>query len=105
VAAVRTIRDEHLLANATEMGNYLGERLDALAARYSIITGTRGIGLMRACDLAEPRAQEIMDRALERGVLITNAGPATIRLIPPLIVQRAEIDEAIAKVDEALAGL
>jgi acetylornithine aminotransferase/acetylornithine/N-succinyldiaminopimelate aminotransferase len=105
VATIRTILEDHLLENAAAQGRYLGERIDALAAKHAIITGTRGIGLMRAFDLAEPRAQDIMDRALERGVLITNAGSSTIRLIPPLIVQRADIDEAIDKVDMALASL
>jgi len=60
---------------------------------------------MRAFDLAEARAQEIMDRAMEQGVLITNAGPSTIRFVPPLIIQRAEVDEAIEKIDAALAAL
>src|SRR5258707_585605 len=83
----------------------IGILVEELQGKHQIITGTRGMGLMRAFDLAAPRAQEIMDRALEQGVLITNAGPSTIRFVPPLIVQRAEIDEAIEKIDAALAGL
>lgn len=102
-ATMRTIRDENLLANATEMGAYLDGKLHGLAAKYPIIRGMRGLGLMRAFDLAEPRAQDIMDRALERGLLITNAGPATIRFVPPLIITSAEIDEAIEKLDASLA--
>ena len=106
IATVRTILEEQLVEHSAQMGNYLGAKIDGLAGKYSsLITGTRGLGLMRAFDLAEPRAQEIMDRALERGLLITNAGPSTIRMVPPLIIQPAEIDEAIAKLDEALATL
>jgi acetylornithine/N-succinyldiaminopimelate aminotransferase len=105
VATVRTIVEGHLLEHAEQTGAYLGSRIDELAAKYSIITGTRGLGLMRAFDLAEPRAQDIMDRAMERGLLITNAGPSTIRIIPPLIIQRADVDEAMEKLDAALAAL
>ncbi|MBF6589711.1 MAG: aspartate aminotransferase family protein [Ktedonobacterales bacterium] len=106
VATIRTIVEEGLLAHATAMGAYLGERLEGLATKYPAhITSTRGVGLMRAFDLAEPRAQEIMDGALARGVLITNAGPATIRLVPPLIIQPGDIDEAVAQVDDVLAAL
>ncbi len=105
VATIRTIYDQHLLEHVQQTGAYLGQRIDALRAKHPIITGARGLGLMRAFDLAEARAQEIMDRALEQGVLITNAGPSTIRFVPPLIVQRAEIDEAIEKIDAALAAL
>ena len=105
VATVRTIHGEHLLEHATQMGEYLGGKIDGLAARHDIITGTRGLGLMHAFDLKEPRAQEIMDRAMERGLLITSAGPSTIRVIPPLILQQVEIDEAIEKLDAAMSAL
>ncbi len=105
VATVRTIVEQHLLEHATRMGEYLGTKIDALAAKHDIITSTRGLGLMRAFDLAAPRAQDIMDRALERGLLITNAGPSTIRVIPPLILQQADIDEATGLLDAALAAL
>jgi 4-aminobutyrate aminotransferase-like enzyme len=47
----------------------------------------------------------MMDLALKRGVLILNAGPSTIRFVPPLIIQQAEIDEAIDHLDAALASL
>ena len=105
VATVRTIVEQHLLDHATRMGEYLGAKIDALAAKHDIITTTRGLGLMRAFDLAAPRAQEIMDRSMERGLLITNAGPSTIRVIPPLILQQADIDEAAGILDAALAEL
>jgi len=105
VATVKTIYGEHLLEHATQMGEYLGGKIDELARKYDIITGTRGIGLMRAFDLAEAKAQDIMDRALERGLLITNAGPSTIRFVPPLIIQQGEIDEAMEKLDASLAAL
>lgn len=105
VATVRTITEQRLLEQVARTGEYLGTKIDALAAKHDIITSTRGLGLMRAFDLAEPRAQEIMDRAMERGLLITNAGPSTIRIIPPLILQQADIDEAVETIDASLAAL
>lgn len=105
VATVRTILDQDLLAHATELGNYLETKIAELADKHSIITGRRGLGLMRAFDLAEPRAQDIMDRARERGLLITNAGPSTIRMVPPLILRGSDVDEASEKLDQALLAL
>jgi acetylornithine/N-succinyldiaminopimelate aminotransferase len=105
VATVRTILDQDLLAHATEMGNYLDSKIEELAKKHSIITETRGLGLLRAFDLAEPRAQDIMDRARERGLLITNAGPSTIRMVPPLILRGSDVDEASEKLDQALLAL
>ncbi|HLY31908.1 MAG TPA: aspartate aminotransferase family protein [Ktedonobacterales bacterium] len=105
LATLRVIVGEGLLDHVTTLGYSLGARIDALAQKHDIITGTRGLGLMRAFDLREAKAQDIMDRALERGLLITNAGPSTIRFVPPLIIQRADLDEAIEKLDAALAAL
>ncbi|HZC08088.1 MAG TPA: aspartate aminotransferase family protein [Ktedonobacterales bacterium] len=106
VATMKTILGDDLIGHAAQMGEYLDNRLHELEAKHSgKMSGVRGLGLMRAFDLAEPRAQEIMDRALEQGVLITNAGPSTIRFVPPLIIGQADLDEAIEKVDAALATL
>jgi acetylornithine/N-succinyldiaminopimelate aminotransferase len=104
-ATMDTIASDHLLAHATEMGEYLDGKIRGLAAKYPFISGARGLGLMRAFDLAEPRAQEILDRALERGLLITNAGPSTIRFVPPLIITQADLDEALETLDVALATM
>jgi acetylornithine aminotransferase/acetylornithine/N-succinyldiaminopimelate aminotransferase len=105
VATVRTIVEQHLLENAAQLGEYLHGKLHGLKDKYPFITEVRGLGLMRAFDLAEPRAQQIMDRAREHGLLITNAGPSTIRMIPPLILTQAETDEAVALLDQALSEM
>jgi acetylornithine/N-succinyldiaminopimelate aminotransferase len=105
VATVRTIIEQHLLDNAREMGDLMHSRLESLKAKYSFITEVRGLGLMRAFDLAEPNAQAIMDRALEHGLLITNAGPSTIRMIPPLILTRGDLDEAMGLLDQTLSEM
>jgi acetylornithine aminotransferase/acetylornithine/N-succinyldiaminopimelate aminotransferase len=105
VATVRTILEQNLLTHATEMGAYLGGKIEELGKKHSIMTQIRGIGLMRAFDLAEPRAQDIMDLCRDRGLLVTNAGPSTIRLVPPLILQSSDVDEACEKLDQALSHL
>jgi acetylornithine aminotransferase/acetylornithine/N-succinyldiaminopimelate aminotransferase len=105
VATIKTIRQDHLQENARQMGEYLNGKLLGLKQKYSFITEVRGLGLMRAFDLAEPNAQQIMDAALKRGLLITNAGPSTIRMIPPLILTQAEVDEAIGLLDQSLGDL
>ena len=105
VATMKTIVGDDLVGHAAQLGEYLDKRLHELEAKHTgKMSGIRGLGLMRAFDLAEPRAQDIMDRALEQGVLITNAGPSTIRFVPPLIIQQADLDEAIEKLDVALAA-
>ena len=105
VATIQTIQQDHLMENARVVGAHLHERLLGLKKKYAFITDVRGLGLMRAFDLAEPKAQAIMDAALKRGLLITNAGPSTIRMIPPLILTRADADEATDLLDQSLADI
>jgi acetylornithine/N-succinyldiaminopimelate aminotransferase len=106
VATVRTILEEHLLEHVSEMGAYLDGKIKQLQAKHAgLITGTRGLGLIRAFDLNGDRANDLIDRAEQRGLLITSAGPATIRTVPPLVITREEIDEAIARLDAALGAM
>jgi acetylornithine aminotransferase/acetylornithine/N-succinyldiaminopimelate aminotransferase len=105
LATVRTIVEQNLLQHAAEMGQYLHGKLEALRATYPFITEVRGLGLMQAFELTEPKAQVIMDRCLAQGLLITNAGPSTVRMIPPLIVTQADLDEAMTLLDTALSEL
>ncbi len=103
VATIRTINSQGLLDQVVENGAYLQNKLKGLQAKYSFITDVRGMGLMQAFDLASDTAPQIAKIAFDHKVLITNAGTKTIRLIPPLIVTKADIDAATGMLDEALA--
>ncbi len=105
VATIHTIKNENLLQNAAEMGAYLKQKLADLQEKYDFITGVRGLGLMLAFDVTEDRAPEIAKAAFDRGLFIANAGTGTIRLLPPLIMTRADVDQAANLLDSALASL
>ncbi|NLF63483.1 MAG: acetylornithine transaminase [Chloroflexi bacterium] len=80
------------LADVREKGAYLLERLNALDSPH--ITAVRGCGLLVGVELDEPVAP-ILAAARERGLLIINAGTHVIRLAPPLVVTKEQIDEAV----------
>ncbi len=103
IATIKTIDEQRLLENAAQMGDYLKGKLQALQAKYPLISEVRGIGLMTAIDLKEDLVPEILKRALESGLLLGNAGNNIIRLIPPLILTRADIDEGVQILDTVLA--
>ncbi len=99
-AALDVLADEALLARVRE----LGERLRAALAELPGVTEVRGAGLMNAFDLAEGGAPELVRRALLEERLVCNAtGPATIRLLPPLVVSEAQVDDAVARLGRLLA--
>ncbi len=83
-----------------EHGEYLCRRLRELDSPR--VSDVRGAGLLVGVDLDRPAA-EIIAAARARGLLVINAGETTLRLAPPLIVTREQIDDAIAIIGEALA--
>jgi 4-aminobutyrate aminotransferase len=102
---------EKLLENARLQGSHLIERLKELQSRYEEIGDIRGLGLMVATEFVSDRATKVpaikfRDRVLveayRRGLILLPCGKSSIRYIPPLIVRREEIDEAVEIVDESL---
>jgi len=90
-----------VLQNAFETGNYLGEKLTELKEKHGDIKDTRGVGLMRGIELGGPAAP-VIDRCIENGLLLINAGANVVRLAPALIVTKADIDKAIGIISAAL---
>jgi acetylornithine/N-succinyldiaminopimelate aminotransferase len=81
-----------------------GERLRAALEELPGVTGVRGRGLMNAFELVDGGAPDLARRALLEQRLVVNAtGPATIRLLPALIAEEAEIGEAVARLEALLA--
>jgi predicted acetylornithine/succinylornithine family transaminase len=100
LAALELTSDPGLLAGVLEHGRRLAEGL----ARLPHVLDVRGRGLMLACELDVP-APEAMRRALLEQRLVTNAtGPTSLRLLPPLTVTAAEIDEALRRLGAVLGS-
>jgi predicted acetylornithine/succinylornithine family transaminase len=99
----QAIDEQNLLSRCQDSGAYLGSALLRLAERRRPKTkGARGRGLLQGLVL-EGEAAPVVARARERGLLLTVAGGNVVRFAPPLVVSRAEIDEAIALLDSVLA--
>ena len=106
LATLGVIREQNLLENAREQGRYLLAELVRLKAESPIIGDVRGIGLMVAVEFVRPgtkdpnpeAAQRILKRALADGLLLYPCGhwAQTIRLIPPINITRAQIEEGLA---------
>lgn len=97
LAVLETIEREGLLENARIQGAYLAEGLSGLNG----VVEVRGEGLMRGAVLDRPVAREIVRLSLENRLIINATDDNTLRLVPPLIVKREEIDEAIGIMGEA----
>src|SRR5688572_28271970 len=87
-----------------EMGAKFEETLLELQRKHPVVTAVRGAGLMRGLELAVD-AQPVVAAALQQGLLVNRTAEKVVRMLPPLIVTAAEIDEAASILDGALASL
>ena len=97
-AAVEKVLDlfeeNHIIDNVREVAPYLEQRLEELKDRYDCITQRRGTGLMQGLVFNRP-VRDVIERAIENGLLLINAGPDIIRFVPPLIISKENIDEML----------
>ena len=93
--------EQDILANVNETGAYLYEKLDELAAKYDVIKAHRGVGLIQGLEFSEPVAA-VINKAMEKGLLLINAGTNVIRFIPPLIASKNDVDDMIAILEASL---
>ncbi len=102
LATFEAIKKEKLLNNARVMGAYLLKKLNGLMKKHSVISEVRGIGLMTGV-LLKVEGKKIYEECLKRGLLINCTQGNVLRIMPPIIVKKKEIDEAVQILDEALS--
>ncbi len=100
-SAVLDALDAGVLENAKRSGEHLGKRLEALAKKHACIVEARGHGLLRGIELDRP-TRPLVENALERGLIANATAGNVIRIIPPLVIQTAEIDEGIDILDRVI---
>ena len=79
------------------------EKLDELTEKFDFIKAHRGIGLMQGLEFEKP-VGDIILKAIDKGLLLINAGTNIIRFIPPLIVSEKDIDDMVSILEEVLAS-
>lgn len=99
--AVSTVYDLyeqfHILDHVKEMSQYLNDCLEQLTNTYDGIKEHRGIGLMHGLELdTSVPVTDVITKALEKGLIVLSAGNNTLRLLPPLVIEKQHIDEMIA---------
>jgi predicted acetylornithine/succinylornithine family transaminase len=95
LAVLDVIEEEALLDNTRQAGDYLGRGLTRLCGEHpNIAIGTRGRGLLRGLVVKED-AVGLVAKCREKGLLLSVAGGNVLRFVPPLIIRRSEIDEAL----------
>ena len=94
----------NLVDHVNEIGAYLSEKLDELTVKYDCIKEHRGIGLMHGLECEMPVAP-VITKAMDKGLIIINAGANILRFVPPLVIEKEHVDEMIQILDEVFAEL
>jgi acetylornithine/succinyldiaminopimelate/putrescine aminotransferase len=102
-AAIDVLREEKLPERAATLGSYFKSKLDGLAEKYRVIREVRGLGLMLGVEMRFD-VYNILVGCMERGVLVLDAGRNVLRFLPPLVIEKEQIDRVVEVLDEVLAG-
>lgn len=91
----------NIIDNVNSVAPYLEKRLDELVDKYDFVTKRRGRGLMQGLVFDRPVA-DIIVSAMDKGLILINAGPSIIRFVPPLVISKDDVDKMIEILDSCL---
>ena len=101
--AVSTVFDlfekNHIVEHVRKLTPYLEQQLDTLVDRYDFLSVRRGRGFMQGLVVTGRPVGEIIGNALKNGLVVISAGSDVIRLVPPLIIEKEDIDEMIRRLE------
>ncbi len=90
--------------HAKEVGAYLYEKLEEIKNEYDVVTDHRGKGLMQGLEL-NTEVAPVINAALDAGLVLINAGTKIIRFLPPLVIEKEDVDTMITVLKEAMKSL
>lgn len=96
LASIEAMKQEHMVERSAELGAYMRSELQKLGPKE-----VRGLGLMIGLDL-DADCKDVVSKARACGVLLNNTGDHTIRLVPPLVVTKEQIDKVVNVIGESL---
>ena len=104
---IEVIEKDKLMKNAEKTGNYAKKRLKEIQRKYpQKIVDIRGLGLMLAFELSKEKYKHIIEKeAFKKGLLLLGCGEKSIRIVPPLIINRDEIDEGMETIEQVIKSL
>ena len=97
-------KEDNIIDNVNQVAPYLEKRLDELKDKYDFIVDRRGMGFMQGLVFDRP-VSDVINKALEKGLILINAGSDIIRFVPPLVITKENVDDMISILDSCLESL
>lgn len=97
-------KELNILDHVKEVGAYLEEKLEELVKKYDFLVERRGLGLMQGVEFDKKvPVGDVVNQCLEKGVIFISAGNNTLRFLPPLVIEKAHVDEMVSILDSVLS--
>jgi acetylornithine/N-succinyldiaminopimelate aminotransferase len=103
VAVLKHIIDNDVPGHVKKMGQHVMTGLEKLKTKYSFISDIRGIGLLIALEFNKDISEDVLYGCLDKGLLINMIKPNVLRIIPPLIIEKQDIEKGMKILDEVLS--
>jgi acetylornithine/N-succinyldiaminopimelate aminotransferase len=104
-ATLKFVIENDISDNAWQVGQYLLAGLEGLKQKHRFITDVRGRGLLVAIEFDSDIAQQLVLACLDEGLLVNRVKPNALRFMPPLIIGKEEVDEALDILDNVLTAV
>ncbi len=101
---IELFEKQDVLANVNRVGAYLEKRLNEIAGEFSCVLERRGVGLLQGLVFDRP-VGDIIKRAMEKGLVLINAGTDILRFVPPLIIEEKHVDDMAGILCECIAEI
>lgn len=94
--------ERRLTEHVREIGAYLWEKLDEIMNQYNCVIAHRGKGLMQGLEFSVPVAAVVKEALLAQKLVLISAGTHIIRFVPPLVIEKADVDEMVSRLEAAI---
>lgn len=94
--------EKNIVQHVREIGDYLWKKLDELVEKHEGIQAHRGMGLIQGLEFTKPVAPVVSNALLEQKLVLISAGSNVIRFVPPLVIEKADVDEMVKRLEAAI---
>ena len=94
--------EKNIVGHVQEIGAYLWEKLDAVTEKYDCVKEHRGKGLIQGLEFTVPVGPVVTNALLEQKLVLISAGANIIRFVPPLVIERENVDEMVKRLEAAI---
>lgn len=97
--------ENNIVGHVQEVGAYLWDKLEEVTSKYDGIIAHRGQGLIQGLEFAEAVGPVVSNALLEQHLVLISAGKKIIRFVPPLVIEKADVDEMVKRLEAAVEAV